>query len=65
VTANLRWLAGYRHPRRRVPATIAALRRGRDHAGVALAELPMTRPETVRSYPGLYRLSGFSFELDL
>lgn len=26
VTANLRWLAGYRHPRYRVPATAEALR---------------------------------------
>ncbi len=31
----------------------------RDLAGVALADLPMTRPETVRPHPGLYRISDF------
>jgi hypothetical protein len=32
---------------------------GRDHAEVALADLPMTRTETVRPHPGLYGLSEF------
>src|ERR1700729_3145080 len=32
---------------------------GRDLAGVALAELPMTRPETVRPHPGFYGLFYF------
>jgi hypothetical protein len=51
VTANLRWLAGYRHPRHRVPAAAGALQRvftepaplmaGAETAGDPVATLPV------------------------
>ena len=51
VTANLRWLAGYRHPRHRVPGTAGALREafaapaplmaGAGAAGDPVATLPV------------------------
>lgn len=51
VTANLRWLAGYRHPRHHLPGTVAVLRRvfatptplmsGAEAAGDAMAVLPV------------------------
>jgi hypothetical protein len=51
VTANLRWLAAYRHPRHRVPATAGALRQvftepaplmaGAGTAGDPVATLPV------------------------
>jgi len=51
VTANLRWLAGYRHPRHRVPGTAAVLREafaapaplmsGASAAGDTVATLPV------------------------
>jgi hypothetical protein len=51
VTANLRWLAGYRHPRHDLPATVGVLRQvfatptplmaGAEAAGDPLAVLPV------------------------
>ncbi len=51
LTANLRWLGGYRHPRYRVPATVGMLRRvfaaptgliaGAGAAGDPIATLPV------------------------
>jgi len=51
VTANLRWLAGYRHPRHQLPETVAVLRRvfatptplmaGAEAAGDPVAVLPV------------------------
>jgi hypothetical protein len=51
VTANLRWLAGYRHPRHHLPETVEVLRRvfatpmplmgGAEAAGDPIAVLPV------------------------
>jgi hypothetical protein len=51
VTANLRWLAGYRHPRHHLPGTVEVLRRvfatptplmaGAEAAGDPIAVLPV------------------------
>jgi hypothetical protein len=51
VTANVRWLAGYRHPRHRLPETVTALREafatptplltGAERVGDSIAVLPV------------------------
>jgi hypothetical protein len=55
MTANLRWLAGYRHPRHRAPATVKAL------MGVFTAPIPLVAGaeqvgDTVAVLPVLYHL---------